>query len=88
MTKRLTPAEADALVAHLTPEERRRTIDTFIEAMAIRGVEVRELFDAAGRSYLAVDMDAARRASLDLADLFKEAAALSPHPQGHQPPTA
>jgi len=88
MTKRLTPAEADALVAHLTPEERRRSLDTFIEAMAIRGVEVRELFDAAGRSYLAVDMTTVRRASLDLAALFAEIAALSPHPQGPQPPAA
>lgn len=84
----LTPDEADARVAHLSPAERRRRIDAFLEAMAIRGIDARELFDAAGRSYIAVDMTAARAASVDLAALFAEIAAISPPPQGHTPPTA
>ncbi len=86
--RRLTPAEADALVADLTPAGHRRRIDAFLEAMAIRGTPARELFDAAGRSYIAVDYEAARAASLDLAALLEEVAAVSPPPQGHRPPAA
>lgn len=86
--RRLTPAESDALVAHSSPAERRRRIDAFLEAMAIRGIGARELFDAAGRSYIAVDLEAARAASLDLVALLEEVAAVSPPPQGHTPPAA
>jgi hypothetical protein len=86
--RRLTPAEADALVAHLSPAERRQRINTIIEALAIRGVEARETFDAAGRSYLIIDMAQARAAGLDLATLFEEIAAVMPLPQGHTPPVA
>ena len=80
-TKRLTPAEADALVAHLSPPERQRKIARFIEAMAIRGIPCRELFDANGRSYLAIDMDAARAVSLDLVAILTDIATFQPEPQ-------
>ena len=86
--RRLTPAESDALVAYLTPVERRRAIDHFIEAMAIRGIVVRETFDAAGRSYLATDLDQVRAVSPDLAALFEEVATYQPEPQGHRFPAA
>lgn len=86
--RRLTPAESDALVAHMTPYERRLRIRAFIDAMAIRGIEVREVFDAAGRSYLMVDREQVEQVSAELAALFQEFAAQSPLPQGHTPPAA
>jgi len=88
MTRRRTRAEADALVAHLSPAERRRRIDAFLEAMAIHGVAARETFDALGRSYLVIDAEQARAVSPDLLALFEEIAAESPPPAGHTPPAA
>ena len=84
--KRLTPTEADALTAHLSPAERRRRIASLIEAMAVRGVAIRETFDAAGRSYLIVDMAQAR--AVGLAEVFQQIAEVMPLPQGYTPPVA
>lgn len=86
--RRLTPAEADALVAHLTPAQRRREVALIIEAMRIRGIAVRETFDAAGRSYLVADIDQVRAIAPELAALLEEVAAEGPLPQGHAPPAA
>jgi hypothetical protein len=86
--RRLTPAEADALVADFTPAERRRKINTLLEALAIRGITVREFFDAAGRSYIVADADQVREASPELAAFFEEIAAESPLPQVRTPPAA
>jgi len=46
VTRRRTPAEADALVAHLSPAERRMQINALKLMLRIRGVEVEEFFDA------------------------------------------
>lgn len=82
--KRMTRAEADARVAHLSPAERRQAINAFLEALAIRGIDAQELFDAAGRSYISVDLDQVRRVAPDLVPIFEAVEAVSPLPVAHQ----
>ena len=88
MTRRRTPAEADALVAHLTPAQRRRQIETLKLALRIRGIEVEEFLDAAGRSFLKFDLDQVRAISPELADLLIAEEKTMPLPIAHRPGVA
>ena len=86
--RRLTPAEADALVAHLSPAEKRRETEIIIVALRIKGIEVEEIFDAAGRSFLRVDLDEVRAKAPALAELMEQLQPTMPLPQGYTPPAA
>lgn len=86
--RRRTPAEADALVAHLGPAERRRQIDAFIALLRARGVEVAEIFDAAGRSFLKVDLDQVRAKAPALAEAMERLQPTMPEPILHKPGVA
>lgn len=81
---RLTPAQADALVAHLSPAERRRQLAVILEALRIKGVEAREVIDAAGRSYIKMDLDQVRERMGDaVAAELLALHELGPEPQAH-----
>jgi hypothetical protein len=86
--RRRTPAEADALVAHLTPAQRRRQIGILTIALRIRGIEVEEFFDAAGRSFLKFDLDQVRAISPALAELLIAEGQTMPEPIPHRPGVA
>lgn len=88
MKRRRTPAEADALVAHLSPAEKRRAIREIMLAMRIRGIEVSEIFDAAGRSFLKFDLDQVRSISPELAELLESEEQTMPEPILHRPGVA
>jgi hypothetical protein len=88
MTRRRTPAEADALVAHFSPAQRRQQINTLKLALRIRGVEVEEFFDAAGRSFLKFDLDQVRAISPELADFLAAEEPTMPEPIPHRPGAA
>lgn len=88
MTRRRTPAEADALVAHLSPAQRRRQIQTLKIALRIRSIEVEEFFDAAGRSFLRFDLDQVRAISPELAEFLIAEEQTMPEPILHRPGVA
>jgi hypothetical protein len=88
MKRRRTPAEADALVAHLSPAQRRRQIRLIMLELRIRGIEVEEFFDAAGRSFLKFDLDQVRGISPELAELLETEEQTAPEPILHRPGVA
>jgi hypothetical protein len=86
--RRLTPAQADALIAHLSPAQKRRETEIIIESLRIKGIAVEEIVDAAGRSFLRVDLDQVRAKAPALAEAMEQLQQVMPEPQGHRPGTA
>lgn len=87
--RRLTRAEADALVADIDPAERAAILAGFVARLRAAGVPCAVVRDATGRTYLELDLDAVRAiatpAARELAALLEEGAATSPQPIWEQP---
>lgn len=86
--RRLTPREADALVAHLTPAQFRLRVEVYKEMLRFLGIEVEEMFDGMGRSFLCVELDQVRAKAPQLAADLERLREIMPEPIPHKPPTA
>jgi hypothetical protein len=86
--RRITPAEADALTAHLSPVERRRRMEAFIAHLRGLGVDAEVIFDASGRSFFRINLEQLQLRAPALAALFDQLGDLLPEPRGYTPGVA
>jgi hypothetical protein len=78
--RRLTPAEADALNAHLSPAQQAAILADLLNLMRANGVDARVVRDANGRPFVKIDMEALRERIPALAALYDELHDIQPLP--------
>ena len=80
--RRLTPREADAMVADLTPAQRTAQINRIVADLRAHGVACVIRYDANQRQFLDINMTQMRARMPHLATLYDHIARISPEPVG------